>query len=97
MFSYIYICIQNIVKYINDLFLINTHNYYIKIINDSNIDQFKNAIIKEDKESIKKFIKDKYHKNYYQNNENLILNYAMDNEKWNIAETILDEFGIYRE
>jgi hypothetical protein len=50
MFSYIYICIQNIVKYINDLFLINTYPYYIKIINNNNVNKFKTAIIKEDKE-----------------------------------------------
>jgi hypothetical protein len=97
MFSYIYICIQNIVKYINDLFLINTYPYYIKIINNNNVNKFKTAIIKEDKELIKQFIKDGYHKNYYYNNENLILNYAMDNEKWNVTETILDEFGVYKE
>jgi hypothetical protein len=97
MFSYIYICIQNIVKYINDIFLVNKNIYYIKIINDSNIDKFKTAIINEDKESIKQFIKDGYHKNHYYNNENLILNYAMDNERWSVTETILDEFGVYKE
>jgi hypothetical protein len=96
MFSYIYICIQNIVKYINDIFFINKQNYYVKNINDTNVNKFKNAIINDDKKSIKYFIKSGYHKNQYYNNENLMLDYAMKNEKWDITELMLDEFGNYK-
>ena len=95
MFSYIYICIQNIVKYINNIFYINPQNYYFKKINYKNIDDFKYAIINDDKESIKYLIKSGCHKNNYYNNESLILNYAIDNEKWNMTEIILDELGTY--